>query len=66
MKTLHVRFLRFAVFAVFAALRLHALRETSANGASPTSGTYLATTPTQKWKTVWLEPVSDKDYNGVK
>ncbi len=37
------------------------------HGASPTSGfTYLATTPIQKGKTIWLEPVSDKDYNSVK
>jgi quercetin dioxygenase-like cupin family protein len=37
------------------------------HGASPTSGfAYIAVTPTQKGKTVWLEPVSDKDYNGVK
>jgi quercetin dioxygenase-like cupin family protein len=37
------------------------------HGASPTSGfTYLATTPTQKGKTVWLEPVSDNDYNSSK
>jgi hypothetical protein len=37
------------------------------HGASPTSGfTYLATTPIQKGKTVWLEPVSDKDYNSAK
>jgi quercetin dioxygenase-like cupin family protein len=37
------------------------------HGASPTSGfTYLATTPTQKGKTVWLEPVTDKDYRSVK
>jgi quercetin dioxygenase-like cupin family protein len=37
------------------------------HGATPNSGfTYLATTPTPKGKTVWLEPVSDKDYNSVK
>jgi quercetin dioxygenase-like cupin family protein len=37
------------------------------HGATPNSGfTYLATTPTQKGKTIWLEPVSDKDYNSVK
>ena len=37
------------------------------HGASP-GGTfaYIAVTPTQKGKTIWLEPVSDKDYNGVK
>ena len=27
---------------------------------------YIAVTPTQKGKTIWLEPVSDKDYNSVK
>jgi quercetin dioxygenase-like cupin family protein len=37
------------------------------HGASPTTGfTYLATTPTKKGKTVWLEPVADKDYRSVK
>jgi 4-carboxymuconolactone decarboxylase len=37
------------------------------HGASPTNGfTYLATTPTQKGETVWLEPVTDKDYRSVK
>ena len=37
------------------------------HSASPTSGfTYLATTPIQKGKTVWLEPVTDKDYQSVK
>jgi quercetin dioxygenase-like cupin family protein len=37
------------------------------HGASPTSGfTYLATTPIQKGQTVWLEPVSDKDYSSAK
>lgn len=37
------------------------------HGASPQSGfTYLATTPTQKGKTIWLEPVSDKDYSSLK
>lgn len=37
------------------------------HGASPTTGfTYLATTPTQKGKTIWLEPVSEKDYKNVK
>ena len=37
------------------------------HGASPTSGfAYIAVTPTQKGKTVWLEPVSDKDYKSVK
>jgi quercetin dioxygenase-like cupin family protein len=27
---------------------------------------YIAVTPTQKGKTIWLEPVSDKDYNSAK
>lgn len=37
------------------------------HGATPTSSfTYLATTPIQKGKTVWLEPVDDKDYNSPK
>jgi quercetin dioxygenase-like cupin family protein len=37
------------------------------HGASPGSSfAYIAVTPTQKGKTIWLEPVSDKDYNGVK
>jgi len=37
------------------------------HGASPTSGfAYIAVTPTQKGKTIWLEPVSDKDYHSVK
>jgi quercetin dioxygenase-like cupin family protein len=37
------------------------------HGASPTSGfAYIAVTPTQKGKTIWLEPVSHKDYNNVK
>ena len=37
------------------------------HGAVPNSGfAYIAVTPTQKGKTIWLEPVSDKDYNGVK
>ena len=37
------------------------------HGATP-GGTfaYIAVTPTQKGKTIWLEPVSDKDYNSVK
>ena len=35
--------------------------------ATPNSGfAYLAVTPTQKGKTIWLEPVSDKDYNSAK
>ena len=37
------------------------------HGATPTSGfTYLATTPIQKGKTVWLEAVTDKEYNSAK
>jgi quercetin dioxygenase-like cupin family protein len=37
------------------------------HGASPKSGfAYIAVTPTQKGKTIWLEPVSDKDYTSVK
>jgi quercetin dioxygenase-like cupin family protein len=37
------------------------------HAASRTSSfAYIAVTPTQKGKTVWLEPVSDKDYNSVK
>ena len=37
------------------------------HGASPANGfAYIAVTPTQKGKTVWLEPVSDKDYKSVK
>ena len=37
------------------------------HGATPTTPlTYLATTPIQKGKTVWLEPVSDKDYRSAK
>ena len=34
------------------------------HGATPRSSfAYIAVTPTQKGKTIWLEPVSDKDYN---
>ena len=37
------------------------------HGASPANGfAYIAVTPTQKGKTVWLEPVSDKDYKSAK
>jgi quercetin dioxygenase-like cupin family protein len=37
------------------------------HGATPGSSfAYIAVTPTQKGKTIWLEPVSDKDYNNVK
>lgn len=37
------------------------------HAAAPNSSfAYIAVTPTQKGKTIWLEPVTDKDYNGVK
>ena len=37
------------------------------HGATPNSSfAYIAVTPTQKGKTVWLEPVSDKDYRNLK
>ena len=37
------------------------------HGASPTSDfAYIAVTPTQKGKTVWLKPVTDEEYNAVK
>src|SRR3984957_2165676 len=37
------------------------------HGATPNSGfAYIAVTPTQKGKTIWLEPVSGKDYNKVR
>ena len=37
------------------------------HGASPASRfAYIAVTPTQKGKTIWLEPVSDHDYQSVK
>ena len=37
------------------------------HGASPKSGfAYIAVTPTQKGKTIWLRPVSDKDYTSAK
>jgi quercetin dioxygenase-like cupin family protein len=37
------------------------------HGAAPKSSfAYIAVTPTQKGKTIWLEPVSDKDYNSAK
>ncbi len=36
------------------------------HGASPGSSfAYIAVTPTQKGGTIWLEPVSDKDYNSA-
>jgi len=36
------------------------------HGVTPKSGiAYIAATPTQKGKTIWLEPVSDKDYNNL-
>jgi quercetin dioxygenase-like cupin family protein len=37
------------------------------HGAAPGSSfAYIAVTPTQKGKTIWLEPVSDEDYKSVK
>ena len=37
------------------------------HGATPSSGfAYIAVTPTQKGKTVWLKPVTDAEYNAVK
>ena len=37
------------------------------HGAAPKSTfAYVAVTPTQKGKTIWLEPVTDKDYNSAK
>jgi len=37
------------------------------HGASRESGfAYIAVTPTHEGKTVWLEPVSDKDYSNLK
>ena len=37
------------------------------HGALPNSSfAYIAVTPTQKGKTIWLEPVSDKDYDSLK
>ena len=37
------------------------------HGAAPGSSfAYIAVTPTQKGKTIWLEPVRDADYNSVK
>ncbi|HET7103950.1 MAG TPA: cupin domain-containing protein [Terracidiphilus sp.] len=37
------------------------------HAAAPNSSfAYIAVTPTQKGKTIWLEPVSDKDYNSAK
>ena len=37
------------------------------HGASLGSGfAYIAVTPTQKGKTIWLKPVSDEEYNSVK
>lgn len=37
------------------------------HGASPKiSFAYIAVTPTQKGKTIWLEPVSEKDYKSAK
>jgi quercetin dioxygenase-like cupin family protein len=37
------------------------------HGATPTSSfAYLAVTPTQKGKTIWLEPVTEKEYKDAK
>ena len=37
------------------------------HGATPTTGvTYLATSPAQKGKTIWLQKVTDKEYSGGK
>ena len=37
------------------------------HGAIPNdSFAYIAVTPTAKGKTIWLEPVTDKDYNNAK
>jgi 4-carboxymuconolactone decarboxylase len=37
------------------------------HGATPKdSFAYIAVTPTAKGKTIWLEPVTDKDYESVK
>lgn len=37
------------------------------HGATPTSGvTYLATTPTQKGRTIWFKRVTDEEYAGEK
>ena len=35
------------------------------HGATPTSGvTYMATTPTQKGRTIWFKRVTDEEYGG--
>ncbi|MFD2570517.1 cupin domain-containing protein [Spirosoma soli] len=35
------------------------------HGATPTSGvTYIATTPTQKGRTIWFKRVTDEEYGG--
>lgn len=37
------------------------------HGAAPNSSfAYIAVTPVQKGPTIWLEPVSDKEYNSAK
>lgn len=37
------------------------------HGAAPNSSfTYIAVTPTQKGKTIWLKPVTDEEYNSAK
>lgn len=37
------------------------------HGAAPNSSfAYIAVTPTQKGKTIWLKPVTDEEYNSAK
>ena len=37
------------------------------HGAAPSSSfAYIAVTPTQKGRTIWLKPVTDEEYNSVK
>jgi hypothetical protein len=40
--------------------------EHSHGTASGSSFACIAVTPTQKGKTIWSEPVSDKDYNSAR
>jgi 4-carboxymuconolactone decarboxylase len=36
------------------------------HGATPTTGvTYMASSPTQKGKTIWLKKVTDEEYNSI-
>jgi len=37
-----------------------------ARGITEKSFAYIAITPTQKGKTIWLRPVNDEEYNSVK